>query len=198
VQDNAVQFTNNGFSVHGDQLAWKFRIRRVLLINDFVANGYGLLTLKTDALIEVQKGECVSGAPMACLGAGTGLGEVYLTSATDGRYSVWASEGGHVEFAARTPLETELLAHLQSALRGRVSVERIVSGIGLSNIYKFLRVRFASRVEPAYDNRIMLADEPSMTIVQLVHDYALCKEAVELMLSAYGSETGNMALKCVL
>ncbi len=79
-----------------------------------------------------------SGAPIACLGAGTGLGEVYLTN-NGKNYDVWPSEGGHADFSPRNELEFNLMNFMRERERvERVSVERVVSGLGLPRIYEFL------------------------------------------------------------
>lgn len=91
------------------------------------------------------------GAPIACIGAGTGLGECFLTAAHDARhggalsYSCWASEGGHAEFSPRDEIGRDLLDFLKRkyAATHRVSVERVVSGPGISNVYEFLRQHWA-------------------------------------------------------
>jgi glucokinase len=68
--------------------------------------------------------------PMACVGAGTGLGECYLTGRPDGNYDVWPTEGGHTDFSPRDDEQVELLQFLKQRFEqpNRVSVERVVSG----------------------------------------------------------------------
>jgi glucokinase len=78
------------------------------LINDFSAVGYGVLALGDQDLDTLQVGERQPRAPIGVMGAGTGLGQAYLTWG-EGGYQVHASEGGHVDFSPRTPLEWELL-----------------------------------------------------------------------------------------
>ena len=94
----------------------QFRMAKVRLVNDFVANGYGLLTLDhAKECICLQKGEYMEGAPKACVGAGTGLGECFSTAAPEpgASYETFPSEGGHAEFAPRNDLEMELLNFLK-------------------------------------------------------------------------------------
>jgi len=146
VDNNRVVFTNNNWTIDGTAIAREFGIGEVMLMNDFVANGYGLLTLdlspgSKDVKL-LQDAPKVPGAPMACVGAGTGLGEVFLTNpGTDVEgYTAYPTEGGHAEFAPRTPLEFELLAYLMAKFQAkhRVSIERVVSGRGLANVFEFL------------------------------------------------------------
>jgi glucokinase len=138
VTNNCVSFTNrDSWSIEGDDIARTFGIQVVKLVNDFVAVGYGLLTLKDETECQVlQAAPKVHGAPIACIGAGTGLGECFLTVGPRGHYVCYPTEGGHTEFAPRSPLEIRLLAALLKKFKShhRVSVERVVSGIGLWNV----------------------------------------------------------------
>lgn len=80
VKNNTCHVTNLNWSLNGDELAAALSIRRFLLINDFAAIGFGLLALRDEDKILLNKdAKPVPAAPIACLGAGTGLGEVYLT-----------------------------------------------------------------------------------------------------------------------
>ena len=103
VQNNAVLLTNrDGWKIDGYEIAKHFKIHDVVLVNDFVANGYGLLTLDEETeCIALSNAPKVPNAPIACIGAGTGLGECYLTSDGHGNYTCYPSEGGHAEFAPR-------------------------------------------------------------------------------------------------
>ena len=145
------QLTNLGWSFDSDRLAEEFNIAHVSLINDFVAVGYGVLGLQPNDLYTLQKGNVKERSPIGVIGAGTGLGEAYLGWNGD-RYEVYATEGGHTDFAPRNELEIELLQYLQKR-HDRVSVERVVSGMGIVAIYQFLRDRqFAPefRAAPRY------------------------------------------------
>lgn len=118
IQNNTVTFTNveNGWTIDGTALQGALKIPKVKLINDFEAQGYGLLTLAPSETIKLTDAEPKPGAPIACVGAGTGLGECYLTSGTDGVYTCWPSEGGHAEFSPRSTLTSELIGHLREKL----------------------------------------------------------------------------------
>ena len=178
---------------------------RVVLANDFVAAGYGLLTLCPDDLVTLQDVEARVGAPIACIGAGTGLGECFLTAdprtTSNGHphYTAFPSEGGHAEWAPRTELEVELLAFLKTkfAEKNRVSVERVVSGKGLFNIYEFLRGKFPNAVDDALDAKVFASDDQRGAVIAQGADQGdeLCTKAIDIMLSAYGSEAGVAALK---
>lgn len=181
-------------------------------MNDFVANGYGILTLnhedKNDVLV-LQGVKPVVGAPMACIGAGTGLGQCYVTSPSrkgQPDYTAYPSEGGHAEFAPRTPLECDLLTYLMKkfASKGRASVERVVSGPGMTNIYEFLTQHpdYEFDVNPELTDQINKAGRHGGAIVSKhsteegeEDSDRLCRKALEIFVSAYGSEAGVAGLK---
>ncbi len=102
----------------GEQIRKTIGLQHCIIINDFVAIGYGLLALdhspNSQDLKVIRGAPQIAGAPKACIGAGTGLGETFLTcgSAPGSHYEVWPSEGGHADFAPRTNLEFELLKFL--------------------------------------------------------------------------------------
>jgi len=127
------------------------------IINDFVAQGYGCLTLKPSEVKELSPrshAKVDRQGPKVCVGAGTGLGECYLTPDSDGSYTCFPSEGGHVEWAPRNDLEFKLWKYLKEKFdyRHRVSVERVVSGPGLVNCYEFLVQEFPKRInQPMHD-----------------------------------------------
>ena len=118
IQNNCVSFTNvkDGWTIDGTALQSVLRIPKVKLINDFEAQGYGLLTLNDAEVTKLNDAKPKPGAPIACVGAGTGLGECYLTPAADGTYTCWPSEGGHAEFSPRSALTSEFLEHLREKL----------------------------------------------------------------------------------
>uniref|UniRef100_A0A7S1HTF8 Glucokinase n=1 Tax=Eutreptiella gymnastica TaxID=73025 RepID=A0A7S1HTF8_9EUGL len=198
VDGNAVAFTNRaGWVIDGNQLAEQLQIPHIRLINDFVANGYGLLTLKREETVTLQDAPVKQGAPIACIGAGTGLGETFLTC-RDGQYDAWPSEGGHAEFAPRNELQIKLLHFLMKRFKStsRVSVERIVSGIGLVNVYEFLREQFPEKILPTVDQELVQAkDMGGRVVASNASKCTLCKMAMEIMVDVYGSECGTGALK---
>lgn len=153
-------------------------------------------------------------APKALVGAGTGLGECFLAPDSDGSYRAWPSEGGHVEFAPHNELEEDLLHYLQARLNrpdgaggagaagdaekqpcARVSVERVVSGRGLENIYEFLRWKFPDEVDAKIDGEYDRSNERGRLIGGEKYNYSLFRQALEIMMGIYGGEVGNVALK---
>ena len=147
-------------------------------------------------------------AAIAIIGAGTGLGQGFLIPQPNGQYQVFNSEGGHCDFAPRNLEEFELLTWVKNSHQlTRVSVERIVSGMGLVNIYQYLRSRYPDQESPHLaqlhqqwekescqaERSIDLAAEVAQAASQQTDN--LCERALQLFVSAYGSEAGNLALK---
>mmetsp|Transcript_5440 Transcript_5440/g.15915 ORF Transcript_5440/g.15915 Transcript_5440/m.15915 type:complete len:411 (+) Transcript_5440:46-1278(+) len=203
IVDNTVTFTNveKGWSIDGAALARATGIPRVQLINDFEAQGYGLLTLRAGEKLQLNTAAPRPGSPIACVGAGTGLGECFLTS-TKGEYTCFPSEGGHVEFAPRDELAADLLKFLKRKFEQnhRVSVERVISGPGLGNVYEFLRQHwaYADRRDPDLDSAFLSAPEHAkgaLVAKGAARGDVLCAKAVHIFSESYGSEVGCVALK---
>jgi glucokinase len=208
VINNICELTNLKWSLQGNRLQEELNIPHVSLINDFAAIGYGVLGLSEQDLYTLQSGERDSHAPIAILGAGTGLGEAFLIPYPDGSYRVFPTEGSHADFAPRTPIEFQLLTYL---LRGnhldRISVEKIVSGMGITSIYQFLCDREPSLETPKLaaltETWLAELDKPEKTVdlaaeisqAALTRKDDLCEQTMQLFVEAYGAEAGNFALK---
>ena len=195
VIDGRCTATNLPWVVDERSLAELVATTRVKLINDLEATGHGVLGLEPSALATLQAGEPRK-ATMALIAAGTGLGQVLLV--WDGRrHRVVSSEGGHTDFAPRTELETELFRFLRKEF-GRVSYERVVSGPGLSNIYRFL-VSSDGAPEAEWLRSRMETGDPSAVIAEAALDSrdARAVQALDMFVSIYGAEAGNLALKAL-
>jgi glucokinase len=165
------------------------------LLNDLEAAAYGIFTLQPGELLPLNKGTPRRPGNKVLIAAGTGLGEATLYD--DGHdYHPLASEGGHGDFAPRDETEIGLLRYLIEKF-GHVSYERVVSGPGLANIYEFLRDR-GRMEEPGWlKEKIAAAEDRSATISQegLAGSAAICVKALDLFVSVYGAEAGNLALR---
>lgn len=176
-----------------NRLAEEIGIARTEIVNDFIAAGYGLELLGQDDLACLQKGNPKPKAPLALIGAGTGLGEAFLLWQND-RYMVHASEGGHVDFAPRSDIETDLLGFLKIKYN-HVSYERILSGSGLVNIYRFLVESGIAPETPGV--RDEMASEDRAAVISrhgLAATDEACVKALDLFASIYGAQAGNLAL----
>lgn len=204
VVDNTCNLTNLSWFLAADRLETELKIEQVSLINDFAANSFGILGLKDYDIHTLQKGTAQKNAPIGVIGAGTGLGEAFLIPQGN-KYQIFASEGGHADFAPRNALEVKLFQYLQRKLNvEHISVERVVSGQGIVSIYQFLRdTQFApesldigDRIRTWEREEIKTID-PAAIIGQAAFKKSdrLCEKAVEIFVEAYGAETGNLALK---
>ena len=164
----------------------------VSVINDMEANAWGVPALGDDDLIALGGGESERDGNIALISAGTGLGHGFATWC-EGELRAHPSEGGHVDFAPRSELEAELRAWVAGDGE-HVSIERVCSGVGLLNTYEFLRGRSAER-EPEW-LREERADRGGAAITDagLERRDPVASQALDLMVSMYGAQAGNMAL----
>jgi glucokinase len=176
------------------ELATMLHLETVYLINDLEANAYGVNGLEPHDFLVLNQGAPEALGNTAVIAAGTGLGEAGLY--WDGSYHrPFATEGGHADFAPRNALEIDLLRYLE-AVHGHVSWERVVSGPGLLSIYKFLRDAGHGE-EPAWLAEAIRAHDASAVISQMAIEgrSPLCEQALDIFVSLYGAEAGNIALK---
>ena len=194
VCNGQVKTPNLAWTVEASRLAAMLGLPKVSLINDLEANAWGVAALRPEELATINPGAIDAEGNIAIISAGTGLGEAGLI--WDGHeHRPFACEGGHADLAPRTPLEAELLAWLWERF-GHASYERVVSGPGLANIYRFLRERDKSQPSKEVEAQIGLKDL-SAVISQsaLSGSDPVCMQAMELFVGFYGAEAGNLALK---
>jgi glucokinase len=164
------------------------------LVNDLVALAQAIPVLDPEELAVLQDGTAMPDGNAALIAAGTGLGEAFLHN-LDGRFLPLASEGGHADFAPRTPREFELADHVRR-LYGRVDNERVISGRGILNIYGFTHERPDRQPACAGVGHVDQDELPAaITRAGLDGRCPACVEALELFVGAYGSEAGNLALR---
>jgi glucokinase len=173
-------------------LGERFSLASVTLINDLEATAHGIAELKPEEFVTLNEGEPEIGNA-ALIAAGTGLGAASLFWNGE-RHVPSASESGHIDFAPRDKLETQLLDHLLSN-SSHVSVERVLSGPGLHNIYGFLRSVNYAEESPDVEARFAGRD-PSSVIgnAAIARESDLCVKALDMFVSIYGATAGNVAL----
>lgn len=197
VDGNRCQTTNLPWVVDGDALGAATGIGRVTMLNDFAAAAWGTLVVAEADTVVLQEGRFDPGAPRVVIGAGTGLGEAMVVPGASGP-QVLPGEGGHKGFAARSERDDRLLAWMRRELGGRVSVERVVSGMGLRDVYRFLRdVEGMAESEAV---RARMEKEDAGAVIgecAVAGSDALCGEALDLVLEAYGAEAGDVALQAL-
>lgn len=177
------EVTNLTWKMDAQALAKQFSIGRVSLINDFFAVALGVPILAPADFIVLNAGTRVPSAPIAILGAGTGLGEANLVH--DGvKWDVIPSEGGHADFAPQDEEQTRLFLALHAKF-GHVSWERLLSGRGLVNIHNFLTGQ-----EREYDENL-----PMEIAKALETGDSVAARTFAIFVDIYGAEAGNMALR---
>jgi glucokinase len=186
--------TNLPWVIDAQEISRQLKLPKVSLINDLEANAYGIAALDAKDFETLNQGIADAQGNRAVISAGTGLGEASLF--WDGtEYRTFASEGGHSDFAPRNHVEMDLLNYLLKR-HSRVSIERIISGRGLLSIYQFLKDTRKAQ-EPAWLSDQMRQQDPPAVISRnaLEGKNSLCMDALDLFVSLYGAEAGNMALK---
>ena len=195
VQGRRARLVNLPWEVDADALAARFGFQAAFLINDLVANAYGIGELAAGDFAVLHAGEPSAAGNMAVISPGTGLGEAGIF--WDGRKHLpFPCEGGHGDFAPRNELEIDLLRHLLGTL-GHVSYERVLSGsMGIPNLYHFLRTSGRTPESPVV--AAALAQGDAGTVISqaaLEGSCPLCVMTMDLFASILGAEASNLALK---
>jgi len=197
--NNRASVTNLPWVIDGVKLAKTFQMQEVSVINDFVGIGYGLLALEASDLETVYAGSPpVAGGVKAVIGAGTGLGECFLTN-NGSHYDVWPAEGSHADFAPRDLREFEIMEYIKRKDGiERVSIERATSGLGLPRIYEYLSSKAPGRANAEAAALIAKpGEDPGRHIAEYARANAcpVCVETMDVFVRLYGAEAGNLALK---
>jgi glucokinase len=187
--------TNLPWVIDSEVLSREIGGAPVDLLNDLQAIAYGIPHLRPADLATLIPGEPQEQGTIGVIAPGTGLGEGFLVRVGD-RYQPYPSEGGHASFGPETPLELELLNYLLP-LFGHVSFERVCSGIGVINLYTFLRDSKRLPEPDWLSAALSAASDPTPIIGQAALEgrAEICIKTVELFVSILGSEAGNLALK---
>ena len=197
IHDQRCSATNLPWVIDARTLADDFGLEDVYLLNDLEAAAHGMLHLSHDEFVELNPHAMVQPGHAAVIAAGTGLGEAIL--AWDGRrHIVLPTEGGHCDFAPNSAQEDALLVFLRNRFNGHVSNERILAGAGFGNLYDFLRE--SGYAVPSADIEAEMSRADRNAVISrhgLIGDDPLCAEVMRLFVRIYGSETANLALKCL-
>ena len=197
VRDGRLKLTNLPWTLDARDLQRSLGIEHIFLINDLEANGYGIPELSADKVCTLHAGDASSVGHRGLVAAGTGLGECLLIwDGAKRRHLPIPSEGGHVDWAPRNDREIALLNYLRRTLNGRVSSERVISGIGIKNVYTFLRDD-QKMEEPQWLRERMEKEDPNAVIGTCAEEGSIeiCAETMNIFAAAYGAEAGNVALK---
>ncbi len=192
VLEDKATLTNVPWEVDGRAVALAFGLARVRLMNDLVSIAHSVSVLQPEELHVLQVGDPNLAGNAALLAAGTGMGQAFLFN--DGRRLVPApSEAGHADFAARTPRQWQLVEWL-TARYGRAEVEMVVSGLGLTNLYHFTHGEHPCvSLDTTEDTDLPRVASEKAKARSCPH----CIETMEIFVSAYGAEAGNLAIRTV-
>ena len=193
VRNGRVETSNLPWVIEQSRLAQRIHLPATLLINDLEANAWGIGALNDSDIVSLNK---VYGEPhgnQAVIAAGTGLGQAGLI--WDGsRRRVFATEGGHGDFAPQGEVQIELLRYLAKRF-GHVSYERILSGPGLVNVYEFLRDQNPGKESPKLVEAMKSDAAAAISKAGLEGIDALASQALDIFVAVFAAEAGNLALK---
>lgn len=189
-----VHATNLNWPIEVNELPVLLGIPRVAVLNDLEAMAHGIGELRHSDCLLLQAGAGSRAGNQCIVAPGTGLGEAGLF--WDGhRHLPWASEGGHADFAPTDDVQAALLDFLHKEF-GRVSCERVIAGLGIANIYRFLRDTGRGKEKPLIAEKMLTGD-----IGAIIDEHsrdnscALCRDTMDIFIRILGSEAGNLALK---
>jgi glucokinase len=194
VRNGRVETSNLPWVIEQSRLAKQIHLPATLLINDLEASAWGIGALETTDLVALNPVSGPAVGNQAVIAPGTGLGEAGLF--WDGnRHQVFACEGGHTDFGPQGDLQIELFRFLEKRF-GHVSYERILSGPGLVNVYEFLRASGCGKESEEFAV-VLKNSDPAAAISRAALDGSqpLAEKALDLWISVYGAEAGNLALK---
>jgi len=191
---NDAQTTNLPWSIDGAALSRALAGAEVTLLNDLEATAWGLGVLAPAELEVLQPGVAARGN-RGLVAAGTGLGEALLVPDGDG-WTPAPSEGGHADFGPRDALEDELCVWLRERY-GHVSWERVLSGPGLADLYRFMSATGRGDEPAAFARAFAAAADPAAAVTEGARSgtCARARLTLERFATIYGAEAGNVALK---
>ncbi len=199
VINGKASITNLPWVMEEEQIQSAFNLEKVKLLNDLESVAYSIPHLQGSELYTLHKGEPVEDGNIAIVAPGTGLGEAFITRYHN-QYHIYASEGGHASFGPTDAREVRLLLFLMERYE-HVSYERVCSGIGIPNIYAFLK-EDAEFKEPEWlAQSLSEAHDPTPVIINAAMDAnpqkraKICEVTLDIFISILGAEAGNLAIK---
>jgi glucokinase len=185
IEGDELRMTNNRWHFSTEATRRRLGLRRLLMLNDWEAMAYAVPAFQPEDLLRLGGGAPVPGAPCALLGPGTGLGVSSLARSRGGEWVAIAGEGGHVTLAPGCAREADIL-RVTWADHAHVSAERLVSGMGLENLYRAI-----ARLDGLAPQPLAAAEVCRRA---LAHEDAQCEEALDTFCSLLGNVAGNLAL----
>lgn len=193
VLKNAAKATNLSWMIDGEHLKEELNINQVLILNDLEASAFGLAALNEDDLITIHKGNTEKKGNAAIIAPGTGLGEAGMF--WDGtELHPFATEGGHTDFGTRKEIDIELYKYLHKKYE-HVSWERVVSGMGIFELYKFLLQYRKTAETPWMQEKIALGNAAAAISFGAKNGCPISEETFSLFWRYLAEESSNLALK---
>lgn len=197
VVEGRVKLTNINWIVDSTELCNEFDLQAAWLINDLKAIANAVPILKPNELEVLNAGIPEKHGTIVVIAPGTGLGIGFLTWAA-GHYHAYATEGGHADFAPVNALHDEMLSFLRSKFR-QVAVEHVGAGVGLPNIYEFLKASGHAREPDWLADEIAAAADQTRVIVDnamaLKPGSEICRQTLEIFITVLAGEAGSLALQ---
>jgi len=196
VVKGTVQLTNLPWFINEKKMSEQLKIPTVKLVNDLVATIAAVPSFTQDDLVTLHPGKPDrEKSAYAILAPGTGLGQGFMVMTEDGKLHPYASEGGHVEFAPKSDLEFDLLKYMQRKLKKRVSIERVLCGPGIVNIYSFLKDLGYNDEPPELKEEIAVADAAAVIArTGIAGEFEICVKALDMFSTLLGSQAGDVVL----
>ncbi len=193
VEDGICKTTNFPWIIDASKIKRIFRMQRVRLVNDLNAMACSVPLLSKSEIYAINPVRPEKNGNISLIAPGTGLGQALLVYSKNGYIPV-PSEGGHVDFAPNNVEEAGLLINLWEQYE-HVSIERIISGIGILNIYNYLKDTRKYN-EPQWLAKKIKTEDPAKTINELAREKGqkLCLSTIDIFLSILGAAAGNLAL----
>ncbi|MBI2658728.1 ROK family protein [Candidatus Woesearchaeota archaeon] len=193
---SSISITKLRWNLKRKELCRNTDLKKIIFINDFEAIGYGISMLKKADIAVIKKAHKIPEAPIVVIGAGTGLGKTTLVY--DEHYESYRpipSEAGHCDFPAQGRQEIEIVDFIKKRkkIRQNASYEQVVSGIGLENIYAFLRKK--GKIKPTkYTKEADKAKNKPQIISKYRKTDETCRKTFEIFRDAYAKFAANCAL----
>lgn len=197
VVEGRVKLTNINWIVDSNELCDKFDLKAAWLINDLKAIANAVPLLRDNELKVLNAGIPEDRGTIAVIAPGTGLGIGFLAWAA-GRYRAYATEGGHADFAPVNPVHDEMLSFLRNKFK-QVAVEHVGAGVGLPNIYEFLKASGRGQEPGWLADEMSAASDPTPVIVDNAMaakpGSEICQQTLQIFVTVLAGEAGNLALQ---
>lgn len=187
------QLTNVSWSIDINSIQLSTGIKKVYLLNDLEASAYGIPFMSETDRLCIYDGSPNLPGNAALIAPGTGLGEAGMY--WDGtHFHPFATEGGHSDFAPRDSKDVNLLIYLQHKY-GHVSWERLVSGMGIVNIFDYLRTSVEYTLDPDWEKGMLTGDIAANVNNAALNGEKIAVDTMKMFVRYMAIEAGNLALK---